>query len=101
VERKEKLDLGHMSNFLWLKECKLMHWIVAEQNWAFAWEDNERGKFKKEYFPAIEIPMVAHILWVERPFRILLVIYDEVCGTIKRKIDMGIYEPSNSSYCSR
>jgi len=62
-----------------------MHWIVAEQNHAFAWEDNERGKFKEEYFPAIEIPMVAHIPWVERPFRILLAIYDEVCkGTTVR-----------------
>jgi len=36
VERKEKLDLGHMSNFLWPEERKLMHWVVAEQNQAFA-----------------------------------------------------------------
>jgi len=32
AERKEKLDLGHMSNFLWPEEHKLIHWIVAEQN---------------------------------------------------------------------
>ena len=36
AERKEKLDLGHMSNFLWPEERKLMHWVVAEQNQAFA-----------------------------------------------------------------
>jgi len=101
VERKEKLDLGHMSNFLWPEEQKLVYWIMAEQNQAFAWEDNERGKFKEGYFLAIEIPMVTHIPWVERPFRIPPAIHDEVCGIIKRKIDAGIYKPSNSSYCSR
>jgi len=98
VERKEKLDLEHMSNFLWPEEQKLMHWIVAEQNQAFAWEDNERGKFKEEYFPAIEILTVVHIPWVERPFRIPPAIHNEVCSIIKRKIDTGVYEPSNSSY---
>jgi len=101
AERKEKLDLGHRSNFLWPEERKLMHWVVAEQNQAFAWEDNERGKFKEEYFPAIEIPTVAHVPWVERPFRIPPAIHDEVCSIIKRKIDAGVYEPSNSSYRSR
>jgi len=101
AERKEKLDLGHMSNFLWPEERKLMHWVVAEQNQAFAWENNERGKFKEEYFLAIEIPTVAHVPWVERPFRILPAIHDEVCSIIKRKIDAGVYEPSNSSYRSR
>jgi len=35
TERKEKLDLGHTSNFLWPEEQKLMHWIVAEQNQVF------------------------------------------------------------------
>jgi len=101
VERKEKLNLGHMSNFLWPEERKLMHWVVAEQNQAFALKDHERGKFKEEYFSAIEIPMVVHVLWVERPFRIPPAIHDKVCSIIKRKIDAGVYEPSNSSYCSR
>jgi len=101
AERKEKLDLGHMSNFLWPEEQKLMHWVVAEQNQAFAWEDNERGKFKEEYFLAIEILTVAHVPWVERLFRIPPAIHDEVCSIIKRKIDAGVYKPSNSSYRSR
>jgi len=45
--------------------------------------------------------MVAHILWVEKPFRIPLAIHKEVCKIIKRKIDAGVYKPSNSSYRSR
>jgi len=45
--------------------------------------------------------MVAHIPWVEKPFRIPLAIHEEVCKMIKRKINAGVYEPSNSSYRSR
>jgi len=36
VERKEKLNLEHMFNFLRSEEQKLMYWIMAEQNQAFA-----------------------------------------------------------------
>jgi len=38
-----------------------MHWLVAEQNKAFAWDDTEQEKFKEEFFPLVEIPTVAHI----------------------------------------
>jgi len=44
---------------------------------------------------------VAHIPWVERPFRIPPAIHNKVCSIIKRKIDVGMYKPLNSSYCSR
>lgn len=101
LERKEKMDAVHDPEFLLPEERKLMHWMIAEHEQAFAWDDTERGKFKEEYFPPIEIPTVAHIPWVERHFKIPPAIYDEVCRVIKRKIDAGVYEPSNSSYRSR
>jgi len=100
LDRKEKLDIMHPLGFLWPEERKLMHWLVAEQNEAFAWDDTEQGKFK-EFFPPVEIPTVAHILWVEKLFRIPPAIYEEVCQMIKRKIDAGVYKPSNLSYQSR
>jgi len=53
AERKEKLDMRHISSFLWPEERKLMHWVITEQNQAFAWENSERGKFKEEYFSSI------------------------------------------------
>ena len=101
LERKEKLDMAHEEGFLWPEERKLMHWLIGEQNEAFVWDDTERGKFKKEYFPPVEIPTVAHIPWVEKPFRIPPAIHEEVSKMIKRKIDVGVYEPSNSFYWSR
>ena len=42
--------------------------------------------------------MVAYIPWIKRPFRIPPAIHDEVCSIIKRKINVGIYEPLNSLY---
>jgi len=101
LEKKEKLDIAHKEGFLWPEERKLIHWLVREQNKAFAWDDIERGKFKKEYFSLVEIPMVAHILWVEKPFRISPAIYKEAYKMIKGKIDIGVYELSNLSYWSR
>lgn len=100
-ERKEKMDQAHDPDFLTLEERKLMHWMIAEHNEAFAWDDTERGKFKEEFFPPIEIPTIPHVPWVEKHFKIPPAIYDEVCRVIKRKIDAGVYEPSNSSYRSR
>ncbi|KAF7783144.1 hypothetical protein Agabi119p4_2520 [Agaricus bisporus var. burnettii] len=100
-ERMEKMDAGLEPDFLWPEERKLMHNVIREQNEAFAWDDSERGSFKEEYFPPIEIPTIAHVPWVEKNRPIPPVIYDEVCKIIKRKIEAGVYEPSNSSYRSR
>jgi len=98
LDRKEKLNTIYPAGFLWPEKRKLMHWLVAEQNEAFAWDNTEWGKFKEEFFPPVEISTVAHIPWVEKPFRIPPAIYEEVCKMIKRKINAGVYEPSNSSY---
>jgi len=61
LEKKEKLDMAHEKGFLQPEKRKLMHWLVRKQNKAFVWDDTERGKFKEEYFPLVEILMVAHI----------------------------------------
>jgi len=55
----------------------------------------QRGKFKEEFFPSVEIPIVAYILWIEKLFKIPPAIYEEVCKMIKRKIDARVYESSN------
>jgi hypothetical protein len=101
LERLEKMDAVHDGDFLLPEERKLMHYLVAEQNEAFAWDDTERGRFKPEYFPSVEIPTVPHTPWVEKHFRIPPAIYEEVCKMIKWKINAGVYEPSNSSYRSK
>ena len=95
------MDKIHSEDFLQPAERDLMHDFVCKQNQGFAWEDSERGRFREDFFPSIEIPTVPHTPWVERNIPIPPGIYDEVCKIIRTKISAGVYEPSNSSYRSR
>ena len=97
-EWKEIIDKIHDKDFLWDEEQKLMHHFMMLQNEAFAWDDSERGSFKHEFFPPVEIPTVEHGVWIEKSIPIPRGQLDEFCKVIKKKIDAGVYEPSNSSY---
>ena len=101
LERKEKMDERHKGNFLSIEERKLLHHFMMLQSEGFAWEDSERGRFREDFFPPIDIPVVPHKPWVLRNIPIPPGIYPEVCRIIRSKIGAGVYEPSNSSYRSR
>jgi hypothetical protein len=100
-ERKEKMDKQHKGDFLWIEERKLMHHFMMLQNEGFAWEDQERGRFREDFFPPIDIPIIPHKPWILKNIPIPPGLYPEVCRIIKAKIDAGVYEASNSSYRSR
>ena len=100
-ERKEKIDKVHEGEFLLPEERKLMHHFMMEQNLGFAWDDSERGRFREDFFPPIDIPVVPHKPWVLKNIPIPPGLYPKVCEIIKTKMDAGVYEPSNSSYRSR
>ena len=100
-ERKEKMDKQHKGDFLWIEERKLMHHFMMLQNEGFAWEDQERGRFREDFFPPIDIPVIPHKPWILKNIPIPPGLYPEVCRIIKAKIDAGVYEASNSSYRSR
>ena len=97
-ERKSVIDQAHPGDFLLPAEHALMHSFMSIQNATFAWCDPERGHFRKDFFPPIDIPTIPHKPWAERNIPIPLGIYEEVCCLIKIKLDAGVYEPSNSSY---
>ena len=101
TERKEVIDGIHNTDFLWPEERKLVHHVMMEQNQGFAWDDTEKGRFKEEYFPPIEMPVIEHTPWVLKNIPIPPGIYPEVCDMIATKMKAGTYEPSNSSYRSR
>ena len=100
-ERKEMMDKVHDKDFLLPEERKLMHHFMMEQNLGFAWDDSERGSFREDFFPPIDIPVIPHRPWVLKNIPIPPGLYPRVCEVIKTKIDAGVYEPSNSSYRSR
>ena len=100
-ERKEDFDKIHEGDFLWPEERKLMHHVMMEQNEAFAWDDTERGSFREDFFPPIVIPTIEHKPWIYRNIPIPPGIYEQVCKLVQKKIEAGVYEPSNASYRSR
>jgi hypothetical protein len=89
------------AGFLLPEERKLLHYFMMVHQDAFAWNDTERGHFREDFFPPIEIPVVPHKPWVQKNIPIPPGIYEEVCKCLQRKIDAGVFEPSNSSYRSR
>jgi hypothetical protein len=101
LERKEYIDKVHADNFLWPAERDLMHYFMCVHQDGFAWNDEQRGHFREDFFPPVEMPTVQHKPWVVRNMPIPPGIYDEVCKVIQRKLDAGVFEPSNSSYRSR
>jgi Integrase zinc binding domain/RNase H-like domain found in reverse transcriptase len=100
-ERKDQFDKIHRGEFLLPEERKLMHHFMMEQSHGFAWDDSERGRFREDFFPPIDIPVIPHKPWVLKNIPIPPGLYNEVCRIIKTKLDAGVYEPSNSSYRSR
>ena len=100
-ERQRAMDALHSGDFLWPEERKLLHYFVALHNEALAWDDSERGRFREDFFPPVEFPVVAHTPWVERNIPIPPGLYNEACEVLRAKIQAGVYEPSNSSYRSR
>ena len=99
-ERKELFDAANPGFLQPAKQDLLHHFMMLHQD-AFAWNDTERGHFREDFFPPIDIPVVPHTPWVQRNILIPPGIYDEVCRLIQQKIDAGVFEPSNSSYRSR
>jgi hypothetical protein len=99
-ERKELFDKAH-PDFLLPAERDLLHYFMMVHNDAFAWETSERGHFRKDFFPPIDILVIPHKPWVQRNIPIPPGLYDELCRLVKDKLDAGVFEPSNSSYRSR
>ena len=99
-ERKDLFDKAN-AGFLWPAERDLLHHFMMLHQDGFAWTDSERGHFREDFFPPVDMPVVPHTPWVQRNIPIPPGIYNEVCKLIKKKLDAGVFEPSNSSYRSR
>ena len=86
AECKEAMDKVHGSEFLWPKEKKAVHYLIMQQNEAFAWDDTEKGKFQEEFFLPVAIE---HKPWVLKNIPILPGMYQKVCEALKTKMDAG------------
>src|SRR6266704_3679632 len=96
----EAIEQIHNTGFLTEEEWHLLHHFMMVHNEAFTWTDEERGSFKTEYFPPIDILTILHKPWIQKNILIPPGIYDQVCEIIQMKIKAGVYELSNASYQS-
>ena len=100
AERREQSHKLH-GDVLNREEYKVFDWLMCVHNKTFAWNDEQRGSFREDFFPPVSIPVVPHKPWVERNIPIPPGLYEEICAIILKKIKAGVYEPSNSSYRSK
>jgi len=56
---------------------------MMENNAAFTWDDSERGGFKMEYFPPVDVPIIPHTPWVLKNIPIPPGVFSEVCKIIR------------------
>ena len=77
---------------------KLVLHIIKLHQYAFAWTEEEKGKFSEEYFEPIVTPTIEHVPWALKNIPIPPGIYNQVISIIIDKIRAGVYEPSNSLY---
>jgi len=98
-EHLAALDLNG-SDFLWPEELKLLQHILLLNKSGLAWTEDEKGRFRDNYFAPVKIPAIEHIPWIHKNIPIPYGILDNVIQIFKDKLAAGIYKPSDTSYCS-
>jgi len=88
-------------DFLSPEEQDLLFWVLTENEDAIAFDDNDCGRFKAEYFPDYIMETVPHTPWQLPPIRIHDAIKDEVTCMLKDQLHSGNISYSTSSYRSR
>jgi len=100
-ERVEIIINNIPKGFLSDDEIGLLLWVIRQNEIAIAFDDSERGTYKREYFPDYVMETVPHVPWRLPPIRIPDAIVDEITAMLENQIANGNLEESTSSYRSR
>jgi hypothetical protein len=87
--------------FLSPEEERIFERVMELNQGALAFEDQERGTFKDEYFSPYKIATVPHVPWEYKNIPIPPGILQKVIEVLKLKIEAGVYEMCQSSYRSK
>jgi len=98
-ERLDALDLNK-SDFLWPEELKLLQHILLLNESGLTWTEDEKGRFRDDYFAPVKIPAIEHVPWIHKNIPIPYSILDDVIQIFKDKLAAGVYEPLDASYRS-
>ena len=99
-ERMETLDIDNNPE-LTTEERRLLKHILLVNERSIAFEEKERGTFRRDYFSDYQIPVIAHEPWVDRNIPLPPGHRDEIIRLLKEKMEAGVYEKAQSSYRSR
>ncbi len=69
-ERFDRLIATIPEGFLRPEEVALLGLVVSTREDAFAFTFEEKGYFKREYYPDYEIPVIEHTPWQRPPIRV-------------------------------
>jgi hypothetical protein len=99
-KRMDMMDIDK-STHLQPEEKKLFKYILAVNNTAFTWGNDERGIFQRDWFSDYKFAVGDHKLWFFKNIPIPPAHKEAYIKLIEDKIDPGVYEPSQSLYCLR
>ena len=99
-ERMDSLGIDTNSD-LTNEERRLLKHILVVNERSIAFEENERGTFKQDYFSDYKIPVTSHVPWSDKNIPLPPGHREKIIQMLKEKIDAGVYEKTQSSYRSR
>ena len=91
----------NVDGFLWLEEEKLFAHVMKLNEATLAFDKSEQGNFCSDYFSFYIIPILPHKPWEYYNIPIPPGIRERVIQLLREKITAGLYEPTQSSYCSK
>ena len=100
AERMASLEIDQNSE-LWSEEKKLLRHIIVLNEGSIAFNEQERGTFRRDYFSDYKMPVVEHLPWQDKNMPIPQGYRDEIIRLLKEKVDATVYEEAQSSYRSR
>ena len=100
AERMATLAIEDNSDLLPDEKKLLMHILVLNER-SIAFNEQERGTFRGDYFSDYKMPIIEHQPWQDKNMPLPHGYRDEIIRLLKEKIDAGVYEEAQSSYRSR
>jgi hypothetical protein len=84
------IEKNHPLGFLTKEECCFMHHFMMIHQEGFAWKENQKGSFHKDFFPPVRMPITEHVPWVLKNMPIPPGIYNQVLNVVREKIAASI-----------
>jgi hypothetical protein len=100
TERMSSLALDDNHDLL-PEEKKLLQHILVTNERSIAFDEIERGTFRRDYFSDYKMPVIDHVPWQDRNMPLPKGYQDQIIKLLKEKKDAGVYEEAQSSYRSR